>query len=211
MVADMMLIHALTEAAETTSPPDALEIAALIIQALAVLVALGASILALVISGRDRRALIAIARRDREHERLRTELDYAVRLSTNRNMGGSTDAGERKRLGSEALALASVVGERWVPRQYDRAMDYKTSEELEEILHGPETPDSPQWVKDKIEAGLAVQRILAELYRDDKKRATRSKPSARSSFWLRVVGTVLTVISTTIALIALFVAIDSSK
>lgn len=162
----MRMIHALTEAVET-STPDGLEIAALVVQAVAVVVALVASVSALVMSTRDRAALLAISKRDREHDRLRTELDYAVRLSTNRNMGGSSDPAERARLGSEALALANVVGERWVPRQFERAMNYSTPEELAAMLEEGTTNDRPQWVQDKIESGVAVQRILDELYRDE--------------------------------------------
>lgn len=85
------------------------------IQLLAVLAAVGASITALVIATKDLRTQLAIAEADRGQSRLAIELDYAIRLSAHRNMGGSTDDGERKRLSSEALALAGVVGERWVP------------------------------------------------------------------------------------------------
>ena len=166
MVAGMMMFHALTEVAETTSP-DGLEIVALIVQAAAVVVALTASVSALVMSTRDRAALLAISKRDREHERLRTELEYAVRLSANRNMGGSADTAESHRLGSEALALANVVGERWVPRQFERAMNYSTPGEIAAMLEEGPTKDQPQWVQDKMESGLAIQRILDELYRED--------------------------------------------
>lgn len=161
-----MTIGVLAEAAEK-SASEWVEIAGLIVQGLAVVVAVAASTTALIMSVGDRKTLITIAQRDREHERLRTELEYAVRLSANRNRGGSTDELERKQMGAEALALASVVGERWVPRQYERAMDYKTPAELAAMLAEPETPDNPRWVKDKIESGLAVQRIMHELYRED--------------------------------------------
>lgn len=133
-----------------------------VIQLLAVFAAVGASIIALVIATKDRRTQLAIAEADREQSRLAIELEYAIRLSANRNMGGSTDDGERKRLGSEALALAGVVGERWVPRQYDRAMDFKSPEQLRAMLGDPDET-TPRWVKDKIEAGLAVQAIVAAL------------------------------------------------
>lgn len=135
-----------------------------IVQIVAVLVALGASIVALVIAHRDRRTQIEIAARDRKHQRLLLELEYAVRLSANRNRGGSTDTEESKRLGAEALALAAVVGKKWVPRQWDRATDGMSDEEMYELLDGPETPERPLWVKDKMETGLAIQNILRELY-----------------------------------------------
>lgn len=142
-----------------------LSLAGLIVQIVTALVAIGASLVALFISGRDRRALLEIARRERAHARLRTELEYAVRLSTNRNMGGSSDRAESERMGAEALALAGVVGERWVPRQFSDAMDGKSSSELAAMLDDPES-ETPEWVKHKIEAGLAVQQIVAAFYAD---------------------------------------------
>lgn len=136
------------------------------IQIVAVLAAVFASIMALRIATKDRKIQLEIAARAREHDRLRTQLEYAVRLSANRNMGGSTDPEESERLGSEALALATVVGERWVPLQWSRASDGKTTEELKAMLDLPET-ELPGWVKDKIETGLAIQAMMDELYKED--------------------------------------------
>lgn len=135
-----------------------------IIQIAAVLTAIAASIVALVIAHFDRRTQLRIARRGIEQQRLLVELEYAVRLSANRNRGGSSNSEERDKLGAEALALAVVVGERWVPRQWERASDSKSPEQMREQLEAPETVDNPQWVKDKIESGLAVQAILQKLY-----------------------------------------------
>lgn len=112
-------------------------------------------------------AALSIARRERRQSRLLTELEYAVRLGENRNRGGSSDPVERARLGAEALVLATAVGERWLPRQYARATDGKSREELRAELDAPETADSPKWVKDKIEAGLAVLSILDALHEDE--------------------------------------------
>lgn len=137
------------------------------IQLAATLVAVGASIVALVIASLDRRTQLRIARETREQSRLALELEYAVRLSANKNMGGSAEDAERKRLGAEALALAGVVGPRWAPRQYSRAMNYRTPEELRERLADSDETRTPRWVKDKIEAGLAVQAIVAEMYGPD--------------------------------------------
>jgi hypothetical protein len=93
------------------------------------------------------------------------ELEYAVRLGTNRNYGGSTDPAEVNRLGAEGLALATVVGQQWVPRQWERASDGMNENEMRAMLEHPEA-ETPQWVKDKIEAGLAIRAIIAELYRE---------------------------------------------
>lgn len=48
-------------------------------------------------------------------------------------------------------------------RQYERAMDYKSPEQLRAMLDDPDET-TPRWVKDKIEAGLAVQAIVAALH-----------------------------------------------
>ncbi|MFG6445596.1 hypothetical protein ACFXQA_10030 [Microbacterium sp. P07] len=131
------------------------------LQLAAVLVAVAASIVALVIATVDRKTQLRIAEKDRAQARLAVELEYAVRLSTNRNMGGSTDRGDAQRLGAEAMALAVVVGRRWVPRQYDDVMDGLTPAELAELL---DAPDGPDWVKWRNEAALGVQAIVDEMY-----------------------------------------------
>jgi hypothetical protein len=148
-----------------------------LIQLAAALAAVAASIVALVIATLDRRTQLRIAREARDHSRLALELEYAVRLSANVNMGGSTDDAERKRLGAEALALAGVVGPRWVPRQYGRAMNYRSPEQLAERLADQDAVRTPRWVKDKIEAGLAVQAIVDAMYGPDE-RAVAVAPVA---------------------------------
>lgn len=150
--------------AAAASATDSIAIVGLTVQAIAVIVAVVASVVALVIASQDRKALLGIAQRDREHERLRTELEYAVRLATNRNMGGSTDSATSHRLGAEALALATVVGARWVPRQFKRATEDKAPEELLGMLQNSES-ETPRWVKDKIETAIALQQIMDEMYR----------------------------------------------
>ena len=136
------------------------------IQFAAVLVAVAASIVALIVATCDRRTQIKIAAAARAHDRLRLELEYAVMLGANRNKGGSTDPAESARLGAEALAYATVVGQRWVPRQWIRATDGKSPEEMRALLETSET-ETPEWVKDKIETGLAITAMLDELYREE--------------------------------------------
>lgn len=129
------------------------------------LAAVVAAVIALAVGVIDRRTQLEIARRAREQDRLALELEYAVRLATNRNMGGSSDPAETKRLGAEALALATVVGPRWVPRQWERASNGKTLDQMAEKLDAPES-EWPTWVKDKTETGLAIRAIIDEMYRD---------------------------------------------
>lgn len=136
------------------------------IQFAAVLVAVAASIVALVVATYDRRTQTRIAAAALAHDRLRLELEYAVLLGANRNRGGSTDPAERDRLGAEALAYATVVGPRWVPRQWTRATDGKSPEELRALLETTDA-ETPGWVKDKIETGLAITAMLDELYREE--------------------------------------------
>lgn len=132
-----------------------------IIQLIAVLAAVGASVVAIFIATQDRKVQLRIARQEGEQARLALELEYAIRLSANRNMGGSTDPAETKRLGAEAMALVGVVGKRWVPEQYARIMDGHTPETLAAAHAGD---DTPQWIKWRTESTLAVQRIVAALY-----------------------------------------------
>lgn len=138
------------------------------IQLLAILVAVGASVVAIVIATQDRKTQLRIALQDREQARLALELEYAIRLSANRNMGGSTDPAETKRLGAEAMALVGVVGERWVPQQYEHIMDGHTPETLAAAHAGDDTPQWKQW---RTESTLAVQRIVAEIYATGDQRA----------------------------------------
>lgn len=132
------------------------------IQSAAVLVALTASVVALVTSWLDRRNNRRIAEESRAADirvrALALELEYAVRLATNRAMGGSSDPAESNRLGAEALALVTLLGRDRVPAQWDKAVQHGP----DELLAKMDEPETPDWVKHKIEAGAAVQRILAE-------------------------------------------------
>lgn len=146
-----------------------------VIQVAAVLVAAAAAVAALAIATIDRRTQLRIARHQAQMSRLAIELEYAVRLSAVRNRRGSHDKDESKRLGAEALALAGVVGPRWVPVQFAHAMNNKSPEELRSMLNDDErvTDRSTKW---KIEAGLAVQSITDALYDEIEKQ-----PSGRRS------------------------------
>lgn len=130
------------------------------IQVVAVLAAVGASIVALVVSAKDRRNAREIADADRaaslHHARLLFELEMATRLLENKNRGGSTDPIERAQLGAEALTMIGVLGYDRVPRQWSRRVD-RDDDGLSDLLIDPETPE---WKKDAIETQLAVNSIL---------------------------------------------------
>ncbi|MBP5801329.1 hypothetical protein J2D78_04450 [Microbacterium maritypicum] len=136
------------------------------VQVVAVLAAISASLVALRIATTDRRTQREIARSDREHARLILELEYALRLSENLNHGGSTDPAETKRLGAEAMALAAVLGERWVPHYYTHLMDGRTVDQIAEAVE-TKADHMPEWVQWRNEATVAAQRIAARLNESD--------------------------------------------
>ncbi len=84
------------------------------ISAVAVVVAVGASLVALFVSWRERVNARKIAAEDRrvalEQAKLMFDLEQLLRLLENGNRGGSTDALERARLGAEALSLIGLLG-----------------------------------------------------------------------------------------------------
>lgn len=144
-----------------------------VIQILVLLAAVGASVVALVVSAKDRanarqiaiddRAAAArVAAEDRRqslhHARLLRELDILSRLLENLNRGGSSDAQERTRLGAEALTLIGQLSEERLPTLWnERAGDE------ERLRAAYEDPEMPQHKKNAIEAQLAVLAILREV------------------------------------------------
>lgn len=130
------------------------------IQIAAVLAAVGASIVALIVSALDRRNARKIADADRaaslHHARLLFELEMASRLLENNNRGGSTDAIERAQLGAEALTMIGILGRGRVPRQWARRVD-RDDDGLSDLLADPDLPD---FKKDAVETQLAVNAIL---------------------------------------------------
>lgn len=128
-----------------------METAALIIQTLSVLVAIGASIVALRIASKNRRDAL-------RQDHLMFELEVAVRLTENLVRGGSTDPLERQRMGAEALALAGALERYRIPGYWDKKIG--PDQKLLGLLDDPEMPD---WQRNAIEAQLAVNEILREI------------------------------------------------
>ena len=134
-----------------------------IIQVVAVVVAIGASIVALVIASMDRRNALKIAEGDRraavDQARLLAELDAATRLSVLEARGGHTDPVISKDMGAETLALIAMLGPDRVPEMWKRRVT-KSDEELRAFI----ADDSePQFLRDAVEAERAVHDILREL------------------------------------------------
>jgi hypothetical protein len=136
---------------------------ALWIQVAAVLAAVGAAIIALVVSAKDRANARIIAQEDRQvslqQSKLLVDLENLTRLLENRNRGGSLDKQERDRLGAEALTLVGLIGRERLPQQWGRTV------ELDDAgLRGlMSDADTPEFMKDAIEAQLAVNAITAEI------------------------------------------------
>lgn len=134
-----------------------------IIQVVAVVVAIGASIVALVIASMDRRNALKIAEGDRraavDQARLLAELDAATRLSVLEARGGHTDPVISKDMGAETLALIAMLGPDRVPEMWKRRVT-KSDEELRAFIADE---SEPQFLRDAVEAERAVYDVLREL------------------------------------------------
>lgn len=138
------------------------------IQAASVVVGIGASVVALVIASRDRRA-------SAKQDRLRLELDAALRLAANLAQGGTADNDnaaqlERKRMGAEALVLTGLLGRDRLPNYW--VHKFEDDDELQKLLVDPTTP---KFRRDAIEASLAVNAIAADLRRAEGRQARKRK------------------------------------
>lgn len=133
-----------------------------IISSLAVLVAAGAAVVALVISAIDRRSARAIAQADRREAfrqaHLLFELESLTRLSANLNRGGSSNPQEVEKLGAEALMLVGVLGPERLPAQWARKVG--PEERIREFF---EMPDTPEWKRDAQEAQFAIAAVTEEI------------------------------------------------
>lgn len=133
-----------------------------LIQTVAVLAAVGAAIVALVISAKDRENARTIAAEDRR-EALRQayllhELNVLGRLAENQNRGGSSDPVESRRLGAEALTLIGLAGPSRIPEQWKQAQG-----DDEALRAAAAKPDMPQFKLKAIETQLAVNAVIREI------------------------------------------------
>lgn len=145
------------------------------IQIAAVIVAIGASIVALVIASMDRRNAIRIAEDDRrvavDQARLLAELEAGIRLSVLEARGGHINPVVSKDMGAETLALIAMLGPDRVPEMWNRRVA-KSDEELRAFITDE---DNPQYLRNAVEAERAVYDILKDL------RSLRSDPAVRSA------------------------------
>jgi len=133
------------------------------IQILAVLAAVGASIVALAIASKDRKNAIKIAEDDRRtaasQALLLAELDAAKRLAILEARGGHTDPVVRGDMAAETLALIALLGPGRVPHMWERRVA-KNDEELRAFV---EDQTKEEFLRDAVEAERAVHDILREL------------------------------------------------
>lgn len=157
-----------------------------IIQVIAVVVAVGASIVALYISHRDRVEARRVADADRahaaqiaaedraaalKHGKLLFEYELLYRLSVNMNRGGygPDEVGLRKERGAEHLATVALLGRDRLPQQWDRAVVF-TSDELRERA---KDEASDQWVQDRDETAAALVELAREIREETQPPAPR--------------------------------------
>ncbi|RAX48946.1 hypothetical protein DQ353_12565 [Arthrobacter sp. AQ5-05] len=133
------------------------------IQAAAVVVAVGASIVALTVSALDRRNARAIAARDREvavrQAKLMFEMEALLRLAQIRRRGGHVDKDISKDMGAEAGALVGALGADRIPRNWAGAVDRDEAGLLEFI--SDESKEG--WQRDSVEVQVALNAVTAEL------------------------------------------------
>lgn len=140
-----------------------MDLIALVIQAAATVVALGAAIAALAIAAADRRNARRIAEADRrasmKQARLMFEWEAAKRLSIIEARGGHTDKTISKDMGAESLALIGLLGPDRVPTMWGRRVGKST----EELTAYAANESEPQFLRDSVEAELAMDAIAKEI------------------------------------------------
>lgn len=134
------------------------ETVALWIQAVAVVVAIATGVIAIILGVVDRRNTRIVAEQDRAFTRLMVERELLAKLLENYNNGGSTDREEASRMGSEALTLIGLIGERRLPDLWASHVDGESALRL-----SLDDPDMPDWKKDAIRVQIAVIRNQDDL------------------------------------------------
>lgn len=136
---------------------------ALWVQVAAVIVAIGASVVALIVSALDRRNTRKIAAADRlmalRHGRLTFEMEALLRLSQNLQRGGSNDTQKSRDMGAEAGAIVGAIGPERLPQNWEKRIE-KTEEELRAFVADEANED---WLRRAVEAQLALMEVTEEI------------------------------------------------
>lgn len=145
------------------------------IQAAAVVAAVGAAIVALIVSALDRRNARAIAAKDRavniKQAKLMFELEALLKLGQNLRRGGHIDKVISKDMAAEAGALIGAIGEKRLPRNWDKGVQ-KDDNGLIEYMNDESTPE---WKRDSVEVQLALNAVSEELGRLIAEQAAEQK------------------------------------
>ena len=133
------------------------------VQAAAVVVAVGASIVALIVSALDRRNARSIAAKDRElavrHAKLMFELESLLRLGQIRRRGGHVDKEKSKDMGAEAAALVGALGAERLPKNWLGAVE-RDDAGLRAFL---DDESNEEWQRKAVEVQLALNAVTAEM------------------------------------------------
>jgi hypothetical protein len=155
------------------------------IQGASVVVAVGASVVALVVGAVDRRAAKGNAEKDREaarslaaeerlaaaqHARRVADFEALLRLAENQRRGGSSDGETRRALGAEAAVLTAMIGPERLPH-LSSELNPESETELRAFM---EAPDTVEWQKRATEAHLALLQLAREIRDASDGRALRS-------------------------------------
>lgn len=134
------------------------------VQTAAVVVAVGASIVALVVSALDRRNARSIAAKDRElavrQAKLMFELESLLRLGQIRRRGGHIDKDKSKDMGAEAAALVGAIGAERLPKNWLGAVE-RDDAGLRAFV---DDESNQEWQRKAVEVQLALNAVTAELH-----------------------------------------------
>ncbi|TAP25925.1 hypothetical protein [Arthrobacter sp. S41] len=133
------------------------------VQAAAVVVAVGASIVALIVSALDRRNARSIAAKDRElavrQATLMFELESLLRLGQLRRRGGHVDKEKSTDMGAEAAALVGALGAERLPKNWLGAVD-RDDAGLRAFV---DDESNEEWKRKAVEVQLALNAVTAEI------------------------------------------------
>lgn len=133
------------------------------VQAGAVVVAVAASVVALVVSALDRRNSRRIAAEDRraalEHGQLMFEQEALLRLLQNLRRGRHSDTAVSRDMGAEAGALISALGPGRLPHSWAKRVA-QTDDELFAYIDDEE---QPEWQRRAVEAHIALNDVTREI------------------------------------------------
>jgi hypothetical protein len=138
---------------------------ALLVQVAAVVAAVGASIVALIISALDRRNARKIAAKDRKDSlrqaQLLFEQEVLLRLLQNARRAGSTDPLERDQLGAEAAALIGLLGPERLPMNWENRVGKNQSED--EMRAFVADASKQEFLRRAVEVQLALNTTTAQI------------------------------------------------